>query len=265
VDFGLANLNQHLHKKDDVQVDRTVDYAGLEKATNAVHGDIRSDIYFLGCVAYELLTGRSPLEKSKSAQDRMRSARFQKVPPMRPEEVAAPPSVFRLVESMMALDPLQRQQTPSQLLEAIRAVRRDLDGANARGKDPGSKSLFVVEKDQRLQDALRDKFKEQGYRVLMSGDPVRALDRFRQQPYDCLIMDVGTVEEEGLYVFDRIMDEAKNQSRRCAGVVILSEHQADWAGKLRKRTNAVALVRPVTVKQLRRQLEDLFAKEEMTT
>src|SRR5262249_16862263 len=144
-----------------VRVDRTVDYAGLEKATNAAHGDIRSDIYFLGCVAYELLTGRSPLEKSKSAQERMRSARFQKVPPLRPEEVNAPPSVIRLIETMMALDPMQRQQTPSQLLDAIRVVRRELEGNTVRGKDSGSKSLFVVEKDPRLQDALRDKFKEQ--------------------------------------------------------------------------------------------------------
>jgi serine/threonine protein kinase len=264
VDFGLAGLSQNLSKKDkdEGQVDRTVDYAGLEKATNATHGDIRSDIYFLGCVAYELLTGRSPLEKTKNPHERMRSARFQKVPPMRPEDVKAPPSVFRLVETMMSLDLSQRYQTPSQLLEAIRNVRRDLEGAASTASKNGGRSLFIVEKDVRLQEALRDRFKEAGYRVLLSGDPVRALDRYRQQPYDSLIVDAGTVDEEGLFLFDRILNEAQNQERSCAGSLILSEHQKDWAGKVKSRPTAAVLVRPVTVKQLKRELEKLLGAEE---
>lgn len=259
VDFGLAGLSAHTHKKEDAQVDRTVDYAGLEKATNVAHGDIRSDIYFLGCVGYELLTGRSPLEKSRNPHDRMRSARFQNVPPMRGEEVNGPPSVFRLIEAMMSLDPSQRYQTPSQLLEAIRGVRRDLEGTASKDRDGGNRSLFIVEKDQRLQDAMRDRFKDLGFRVLMSSDPVRALERFRQQPFDSLIVDVGTVDEEGLYMFDRIMNEAVTQERHCAGIVILSEHQKDWSQKLKSRANVAVLIRPVTVKQLKQQLDELLA------
>ena len=57
-DFGLAQLMASMAAKDDEKVDRTVDYAGLEKATGAPHGDTRSDIFFLGCVAFQLLTGR---------------------------------------------------------------------------------------------------------------------------------------------------------------------------------------------------------------
>ena len=56
VDFGLAEIAAPEQGEDhDVAVDRTVDYAGLEKATAVKHGDIRSDIYFLGCVFYEML------------------------------------------------------------------------------------------------------------------------------------------------------------------------------------------------------------------
>src|SRR5262249_4510558 len=51
VDFGLAGMYGRMRLdlgkgKDDGQVDRTVDYAGLEKATGVSHGDTRSDIYF---------------------------------------------------------------------------------------------------------------------------------------------------------------------------------------------------------------------------
>src|SRR3712207_7529626 len=43
---------------DEEKVERTVDYAGLERATGVKTGDVRSDIYFLGCVLYEILSGR---------------------------------------------------------------------------------------------------------------------------------------------------------------------------------------------------------------
>jgi CheY-like chemotaxis protein len=258
VDFGLAGLSQRLHK-DGTQVDRTVDYAGLEKATNAPHGDIRSDIYFLGCVVYELLTGRSPLEKSKNPHERMRSQRFVSVKPMGADEVKAPPSVFRLVEKMMALNPAERYQTPSQLFEAVREVRRELEGKAADGKEaPSAPTLFILQKDLRLQDKLREHFKRQGYRVLMAGEPSRAIERYQQQPFDALILDAGTVGEDGALVFDRIMKEAERHRRRCAGVVILSENQEDLRGRITARPNVVVLVRPVTIKQLQRALEEIL-------
>ncbi len=38
---------------------RTIDYAGLERATGVREDDPRSDIYFVGCMYYHLLTGMS--------------------------------------------------------------------------------------------------------------------------------------------------------------------------------------------------------------
>jgi len=170
VDFGLAdvvdrNSMRGLPGEDEVEVDRTVDYAGLERATGAPHGDTRSDIFFLGCVAYQLLTGRSPIEWSKNVNQRMQKERFINIPPMSPEEVKAPASVFRLVETMMKLNPDERYQTPTQLLEAIRDIRRELAGGATTGsnkKKDGPYTIFLVEKEERLQDLLRDKIKEKG-------------------------------------------------------------------------------------------------------
>lgn len=258
VDFGLAKLSQQMHKNDGQDVDRTVDYAGLEKATGVQTGDIRSDIYFLGCVAYELLTGESPLEKSKSQYERMRKERFVKVQPLDAENLDIPQPVIHLVNKMMVLDPMERYQTPSQLLDAIRTVRRELEGKGNDDKG-GGRVLFIVERDQRLQDALRDRFKKLGYRVLMSGDPSRALDRFRQQPFDALIMDVGTTDENAVYIFDRILNEADQHGRPCVGVVLLSGHQKDWKRKVKSRPTSTVLIRPVTIKQLHQQLDQLMS------
>ena len=106
---------------------------------------------------------------------------------------------------------------------------------------------------------MREKFKEMGYRVLISADPQRALDRFRQQPFDALIVDARTTGEDGRLVFEHVMDEAGRKQFACAGILILGEEQADWAGRVRQRPNTAALIDPgVTMKALKRKLEELL-------
>ncbi len=261
VDFGLAEVSDKIGKEqDDTNVDRTVDYAGLEKTTNVPRGDTRSDIYFLGCVAYQLLSARSPLEMSKSQQERMKRERFTNIAPLKAEEIDGCPSVIRLVENMMSLNPHERFQTPSQLLDAIRAVRREVEGKaapNAQKAGPGT--LFLAEKDERLQDVLRNKLKEMGFRVLIAADPVRAVDRFRQQPFDFFIVDAGSTGEDGLHVFERILDDAKRQHFSLRGIIMFSEEQADWATKVATRANVGVLVQPIKLKQLLRKIQELQA------
>jgi serine/threonine protein kinase len=268
VDFGLAGifLRKGLELEGTDKVDRTVDYAGLEKATGVKIGDVRSDIYFLGCILYEMLTGRSPLLMTKDPRQRMSKTRFDNVPPMTRNEVEAPPSVFRLVERMMSLDPHYRYQTPSQLLDAIRVVRGEVDSQGGSQQEqgvppkPARRSIFVVEKDERIQDALRNKFKEMGYRVFVAGDPLRALERFRLQPYDALVLDAGTAGEEGRYTFEQIMLEAERMQWHCRGILILSEDQAEWAEAIPPRSNQNLLIRPVTLKEVVQSVRETPAR-----
>jgi serine/threonine protein kinase len=257
VDFGLAGLYT-AGDKGKVKVERTVDYAGLEKATNVKQGDTRSDIYFLGCILYECLSGRSPLQMVRDRRARMRKDRFEQVRPMHPMEVQAPPSVFRLVDTMMSLEPALRYQTPVQLLEGVRGARREVEGKATKDCRSAGRSVFIIEGNPRLQDALRERFREMGFRVFLASDPVRASDRFRQQPFDVLIMDAVTAGEEGLFVMEHITNEASRRELPLAAVVLLSDEQQHWSDRVRRAPGATPLTYPVSFKQLRQTLEGML-------
>jgi serine/threonine protein kinase len=269
VDFGLAGIftRKGLDLEGQEKVDRTVDYAGLEKATGVKPGDVRSDIYFLGCILYEMLTGRSPLELSRDPRARSSQQRFSNVVPMSPEEVKGPPLLFQLVERMMSLDPKVRYQTPSQLLDAVKEVRAEIEnpGTVKVKQAAATKTVFVVERDPRLQDALRQKLKDMGFRVLISAEPGRALERFNQTPFDMLVMDAGATGEEGRYTYDGILTEAKRKGLPCAGVLILNEDQKDWLKRMEPARNRLVLVRPISMKHVTTAIGRLFPSEDPVT
>ena len=188
----------------------------------------------------------------------MARERFSSLKPIQPDEVKYP-SVIRLVENMMSLDPQQRFQTPSQLLEAVQSVRRELSvGDKPRGQGTMPSTIFIAEKDERLQDLFREKFKAKGLRVLLASDPARALDRFRQQPFDLLVVDAGTTGESGLFVFERILNDARTGNLPCSGVLILAEDQVHWQEKISQRTNQIIMVQPVKFKQLFAKIQELL-------
>ncbi|MBI2808653.1 MAG: protein kinase [Planctomycetes bacterium] len=257
VDFGLAgakvgaggNIGRVGEEKEEVSVDRTVDYAGLERVTGAPHGDPRSDIFFLGCLAYELLTGRTPLEYPRSQRERMAPKRFENIVPLSPADAPAP--VARLVENMMMLQPDLRIQTAAQLFERIRECRAEHGGAGVgTAAKKGQATIFLAESDESLQDVLRTKLKEEGFRILIAADPTRALDRFRLQPFDLLIVDAATTGESGYYVFERIMEDAMRQEIPCGGILMLTESQLEWQKRIAEFPGATALIQPVKYRQL---------------
>ena len=81
VDFGLAAMDEAVG--DDLWPNlpnsRTIDYAALERATGVRKDDTRSDIYFLGCIYYHMLTGMSPLSETRDRLQRLTKQRFLEV------------------------------------------------------------------------------------------------------------------------------------------------------------------------------------------
>jgi serine/threonine protein kinase len=263
VDFGLAEIAAPMPGEDhDIAVDRTVDYAGLEKSTAVKHGDPRSDVYFLGCVFYEILCGHPPLTQTRDRVARMNRHRFENITPIEMYGVELPPCIRQLLDKMMAYEPQQRFQTASQLHEAVRKVQGELEGgSSARLSPSGPRSLFIVESHPKLQDAFRDKFGATGagFRVLLSQDANRALHRYEEQPYHAMIIDAGTSGEAGVRAFRKIIDESDSIDLTLAAILILNEDQVDWAELIPEHRGVSVMIRPINLKQLVDKLNEMLA------
>src|SRR5439155_24874385 len=115
----------------EIEVERTVDYAGLERATGSKRGDVRSDIFFMGCVFYEMLCGHAPLVHTRDHVARTHKHRFENIPPITSYGVELDAPVQSLLDRMTAFEPSLRFQTSTHLHEAVRRVHGVLEGAQS--------------------------------------------------------------------------------------------------------------------------------------
>jgi len=180
------------------------------------------------------------------------------LPGIAPEEVDAPQCVFQLLQRMTAFHPHERHTSPAQLHEAIRRVQNEMDGIKTEALAPsGPMTVFVVEGVLKIQDALREKLKGLGFRVLISQDPARAEQRYKDQPYHGLIMDAGTAGEDGLNAFKHILKLADQNGLSMGAILLLAESQTDWADEVPKNKNIAVLTRPLNLRQLYTKLVEL--------
>jgi CheY-like chemotaxis protein/tRNA A-37 threonylcarbamoyl transferase component Bud32 len=122
VDFGLATIEGE-EVKSGLQSQRTVDYSALERTCGSPKGDPRSDIYFLGCVYYQMLTGQLPMPEveSKDPLAKMLKRSFSAIIPLSDQRHAPDPELSRIVEKMMKVDLKARYQRMDEVLQDLEA------------------------------------------------------------------------------------------------------------------------------------------------
>lgn len=285
VDFGLAAVNQDVDEDGLSQPmfnPRSIDYAGLEKATNVRRDDKRSDIFFLGCLLYHMLSGQSPLEETRERIKRLSPKRYREIPPLTNYEPDLPHRVVILTNRLMDLDPERRPQTPGLALreiesciEAVEAgqlekyddeqARRDAEAyarLTHRENEGTGKTILVLESNQKVQDALREKLKELGYRVLIISDANRGIGRFldldpaEDAPADCVIFSCAGLGLEGLDAFNTFAetDETKN----VPAILLLPEALNKYAGDAKVAAHRKVLSLPLRFNRVRKTLKELL-------
>ncbi|HEY1015564.1 MAG TPA: protein kinase, partial [Herpetosiphonaceae bacterium] len=120
-DFGIAKSDRSSAYTDPGTTFGTADYLAPEQA-QGLGATPRSDIYALGVVTYEMLTGRLPF-----AGDTPLAVAMQHVqsppPPPRQFNPAIPPQLEAIVLQAMAKDPNQRPASARAFAELLRTYR----------------------------------------------------------------------------------------------------------------------------------------------
>jgi hypothetical protein len=118
-DFGVARVSD----SDLTQTDQFVGSPGFvsPEQLQGAAVDGRSDLFSLGVILYQLLTGRSPFQGDNPSEVLYRISNQAAEPPTRvlPD---LPAEVDALLEKALSKDPDQRYQTGRQLMEALIAL-----------------------------------------------------------------------------------------------------------------------------------------------
>lgn len=282
VDFGLASMDETLSDDELERMPnpRTIDYAALERATGVRKDDTRSDIYFLGCIYYNMLTGVPPLPETRDRIQRLSKQRFLDVVPIRKVDAAIPHYVAAVVTKAMMLDPGRRYQNPALMLNDLEIAYRRLNEmaqATSEGPSPddtqvegGDSSLsllksplldrtvMVVESDSQRQDNFRKSFKKAGARVLLTSDPSRALSRLHQDSKiaECMIIDAEFIGQPALELFNHLSD--LDETATIPAILLLSEDQKKLAAHAKTSDYHRILFMPIANKQFQALLLELI-------
>lgn len=274
VDFGLAGMEQDA--RDGEASARTVDYAALERATGVRRDDPRSDIFFAGCIYYHMLGGQSPLYEGRDRSHRLSRARFGEIVPIQQIVPTVPLFVTYVVNKAMALDASRRYQNPRELLSDVESTLTRLkageaNGCGGEGPQAGDDSqgadvvdperrVMVVEANPRMQNVLRDGLKKAGYRVLLTSDPQRAIERLSQVPdiAHCIVFGAKEIGEPALDCFNRL--PAYPWAKSLPALLLLGESQLAWTARAQTSDRRRVLSLPITLSKLRATLEALVPR-----
>lgn len=281
VDFGLATIEGEENDADGVNP-RSIDYAGLERATGVKRDDKRSDIYFLGCMLYHMVCGVAPLFETKERMQRLSVGRYKDVTPITNHDPNMPHRIVTVVHRAMAVNPADRFQTPGEMLAALESTRDAILGGDLERYDaskaesdiqkerkkPGREGMgytvMLIETNAKLQNNLREKLKAVGYRVLVFTNPRRAIERIMNHDADfeggplmhCVIFGCGELGSEALEAFNYFGTES--ETAETPAVLLTNEEQQHFVDRAKLNGHRVHIEMPLKLRELRQKLMNVI-------
>lgn len=278
VDFGLAALADTSNEAAvaDCPNARAIDYAALERGTGVRKDDPRSDLYFLGAMAYHILSGHSAMTETRDRLARLNVSRFREVPLLSSVAPELPHNVCAVVHKAMEFDPAKRYQKATDVLQDIKTTIERLDAGDtttapriasgqvsaddAELKQEGAnKTVMLVESKIEFQDLIRSKLKKRGYRVLVISDPGRALARFQADddpPADCVLFSAPELGASALEAFNQFGEQAHTAEIPALLLVDRKQQFVIRNAKVGPRRKMLAM--PLKVRELRTSLLKLL-------
>ncbi len=287
VDFGLATIGDE-RSMETAHGQRTVDYSALERTCGSPKGDPRSDIYFLGCVFYQMLTGVLPLPEVESSDPlaKMLKRSFGAIRPLSEHRHAPPERLTEIIEKMMQVKLEKRYQTMQEVLDDLKAYKEESEKTAALPPEPprlkkrkkersGSdsflteifgndqedesepKHVLCVEVQEQIRQVFRKVLNSMGFRAILVGDAERAAERYREDPPDLVVFDADGLGPEGLDAFLDMHEKAHDDGHELAALVLLGPRQGELSSKLPTDDRIVVLTKPIKMKDVQDALTQL--------
>jgi serine/threonine-protein kinase len=265
LDFGLAGLEGA--GDEDTANPRTIDYAGLERATGVRKDDTRSDIFFAGCIYYQMLCGKPALAETRERSQRLSESRFEAIKPVVDVLPTVPLPLARVVGKAIELDPAKRYQTPGEMLADLKlAAKRVTDAKEGKvleeetvhleGHDENGqpRKLMIVESDHKMQDVFRELFKKHGYRVLVTSDPERLFQRLYDdiKAVDVLLISSGQIGRDALDAFNKLGQDQR--TKQLPVVLLLGEQHVGWMKEAAGSSRRLVTKMPLKSRELRQAI-----------
>ncbi len=281
VDFGLAALadRNNPEKIADCPNARAIDYAALERGTNVRKDDPRSDIYFAGAMMYQMLSGQPALTETRDRLQRLNVSRFEQVTPIQKLVPDLPAPVIQVCTKAMELKPDLRYQTAAELQADLKKAMQRLEAGPTqkigtdgkvvlsypedeedRTNEGEGLVVMVVESIVKMQDMIRQRLKNRGYRVLMISDPERALSRFDpldDPPADCVVFSSLELGQQALEAFNRF--GADEHTAELPAILLVDRRRANMISAAKQGPRRRLLPLPLKVRELRGALSQLLA------
>jgi len=284
VDFGLAGLQSLKANSANAEETnpRTIDYAGLERASGVRNNDPRSDLFFVGVILYNMVTGVSPIGETKDRLTRLSSARYQNIKPVNHADPSVPPRLAAFIMRSIELDPEKRFATAAEMYDDAKRILARIEAGDTSEPDPAellptakkaaedvspdqegqNKTLMIVESKTEMQDVLRDRLKKYGYRVLVFSDPRRAINRFAEdvtQTADCVIFCTQFLGAPSLEAFNEF--GSREATKDIPAVLFVDPKQPNLIKAAQLAPHRVMLQAPLKVRELREALRKLLRPE----
>ena len=284
VDFGLAAIRStETIKDDDSPNARTIDYAGLERASGCRNNDPRSDLFFVGCMLYTIVSGHPAMYETRDRIQRLSLSRYQNIKPILQVDPTVPRAIAAFVQKAIELAPEKRYATPAEMLEDAKKVQARVEAGEvaeaeaasaaaaagevvplAPAKAPvelegASRTVMIIESRLEMQDVFREKLKKYGYRVLVFSDPIRAIARIEDahtKLVDCVLFSTLSLADEALEAFNQF--GSSDATKKIPAILFVDPKQSDLIKGARLSDKRVLVSMPLKVKELRETLVNLL-------
>ena len=286
VDFGLAGAEtpSQAGTSDDVQ--RALEYSTLERGTNAPRNDPRSDIFFAGSIYYELLCGEGPWTRTFDREEKLMLTRYSNVRPLRQIMPGLPSGVYKIVETMMELNPSSRYQSCTEVNKDLRALLAELGevvedpggkSASSQGK-VGSKSasstpvksnknnfnLLVVETGRKREKKLKQYFEQHAFVLNFIESASDAFEKLKSKsPPDGVLFLADADSAPVMEIYPKVQAYARTLKVPC--VALFAAEDSDAVKKQIYPTKfGATMFQPTSPRDLRQHFAEISGFDSST-